>query len=95
MQGAPFWQRALIWLGAILLLPWITPFLTHWAHGKRTNAASAILLALYAVLALLLAGILMGFQLNGATDWLILAGALILSTGWSYWSCERIMGNSR
>jgi len=90
IQDAPLWQRALVWFGAILLLPWITPFLTHWAHSKRTNAASAILLAIYAALAVLLAGALMGFQLDGTTDWLILAGALIVSTGWSYWSCERI-----
>lgn len=90
IQEAPFWQRALIWLGAILLLPWITPFLTHWAHARKNNTSSALLLAIYAALALLLAGTLMGFQLDGATDWLILAGALILSTGWSYWSCERI-----
>lgn len=95
MTQAPLWQRALVWLGAVLLLPWITPFLTHWAHSKKTNAASGILLALYAALAVLLAGALMGFQLDGATDWLILAGALILSTGWSYWSCERIAANNR
>jgi hypothetical protein len=94
IQDAPLWQRALVWFGAILLLPWITPFLTHWAHSKKTNAASAILLAIYGLLAVLLAGVLMGFQLDGATDWLILAGALILSTGWSYWSCERIAERS-
>jgi len=95
ITGAPLWQRALVWLGAILLLPWITPFLTHWAHSKKTNAASSALLAIYGGLAVLLAGFLMGFQLQGSSDWLILAGALILSTAWSYWSCERIMGNNR
>jgi len=91
--SAPLWGRGLIWLGTILLLPWITPFLTHWAHSKKTNAASSALLALYGGLAVLLAGFLMGFQLQGSSDWLILAGALILSTAWSYWSCERIMGS--
>ena len=92
ITAAPLWQRSLVWIGAILLLPWITPSLTHWAHGKKTNAASSALLAIYGGLAILLAGFLMGFQLTGATDWLILAGALILSTAWSYWSCERIAG---
>ncbi|GEM_PF-1253261 len=92
ITAAPLWQRSLVWIGAILLLPWITPSLTHWAHGKKNNAASSALLAIYGGLAILLAGFLMGFQLTGATDWLILAGALILSTAWSYWSCERIAG---
>ena len=90
IQRAPSWQRALIWLGAILLLPWVTPFLTHRTRARRSNASSALLLAIYAGLAILLAGVLMGFQLSGASDWLLLAGALILSTAWSYWSCERI-----
>lgn len=90
IQDAPSRQRALIWLGAILLLPWMTPFFTHWAHARRSNAASLLLIAIYAALALLLAGALMGFQLSDASDWLLFAGALILSTAWSYWSCEMI-----
>jgi hypothetical protein len=82
--------RMALWLGFVLLLPWLTPFGTRWAIERKSNAVSFGLLTLYTLLDLLLAVALAGFIVAGGWDWTKFFGALLLCGAYNFWVCERI-----
>lgn len=90
----PLW-RFVIWLGAVLALPWLTRTATVAAAGRKSNLASFLLVLVYTVLGLLLAALMTGFQLLGGGQWLRFFGALIFCAGYSFWACERIAAAER
>lgn len=81
------------WLVVVGVLPWLTTPLTRMAVRRRSNLASFALVAGHTALALLLAGLLLRFQLRGFFDW---ATFLVLFLGcatYAWWACERQAGD--
>ena len=83
-------SKFVLWILFVLLLPWVTYPLTHWALEKKTNVASFVVISLYTVLDLTLAVLLTGFRIVGGESWLMFLSAFVLSAGYSFWTCERI-----
>ena len=86
--------RSGVWLLLALLLPVVTPFATHWAVERKSNAASFGLLAAYTVTDIFLALLLSGFKVQGPVKALMLCLALAGCGAYNFWICERIAGSS-
>lgn len=82
--------RILVWLGFVLILPWISAPVVRWVLEKKSNTASFLLLLTYSVLALILAFALTGFHVTGAGGCLMIVAAAVIAAGYSWWVCEFI-----
>lgn len=92
--SAPAWQRTLLWLLIVGLLPWLTAFFPRWARDRRSNYAAALMLASYILVALFLAAAFTGFRATTMGDWLALLSAFAISGVYSYWAAERIVAKN-
>lgn len=90
VSNLPLWQKLILWLIIVGLLPWVTPFATRWAIGRKTNQAGFLVLASYVAVGLFLAGLFMGFELSGFFSWVAFIVSLALACAYNYWACEKI-----
>jgi len=80
---------------AILILPWLTPFLTVWALNQKSNTASALLLTAYVAADLILISLLPGAATLMADHLFWMALFAALCAGYSHWVCESIAARNR
>jgi hypothetical protein len=89
------WRWLFLAALGILALPWLTPFLTEWALALRANGASALLLAGYVTVDLLLLGVVPGLAARLAGGLMLPALAAAFCAGYSHWACETIAARRR
>lgn len=77
------------WALIVLVLPWLTTPLTRAAVRRRSNLASFALVLGHTVVALLLAGLLLRFGLQGLLDWALFLALLLGCAGYAWWACEK------
>jgi len=95
-SSPPFsWGWLLLAALGILALPWLTPFCTEWAVGRKSNGASALLLAGYVAADMMLLGLVPGLTVWLAGGWLAPALAAAFCAGYSHWACETIAARRR
>ncbi|MFZ4398080.1 MAG: hypothetical protein ACOYOU_20900 [Kiritimatiellia bacterium] len=87
--------RLLLWLGFVILLPWLTPFGTRWAIARKSNAAGFGILTIYTLFDLLLAVALAGFIVAGGWAWIKFFVALLLCGAYNFWACEKIAAREK
>jgi len=82
--------RFLLWCVVLAALPWLTGFATHAAVEKKSNWASAFLLAGYTAANTVLYFCIFAFRApTGAWFWLFLC-VLVLAFVYDYRTCDRI-----
>jgi hypothetical protein len=79
----------------ILALPWLTPFCTEWAVGRKSNGASALLLMGYVAADVLVLGLVPGLGARLSGGLILPALAAALCAGYSHWACETVAARRR
>jgi hypothetical protein len=82
--------KFVLWLLVILLLPFLTAPVTHWALEKRNNLSSFIVISGYTALGLALGLLIAGNRVLGRGHGLVFLAAFAFCAGYNYWACERI-----
>ncbi len=95
MRGLTTKMRFVLWLGVVVLLPWVTAFATQWALARKSNFSSLLVVSGYTLIGLLLA-LMLARPAAGETipAWPMI-GAFLFSTIYNYWACERVAQRSR
>ncbi len=87
------WMRLLLWLGFVLLLPWVTWFLPQAAVERKSNGASFALLVFYTAADLFVGYALVGFRIVGVFSGLLLLACLVGCAAYNYRAAQRIVAN--
>ena len=84
------WVRVLVWILLVALFPWLTAPLIFRVVDHKSNWLSAGLLGGYSGAGLLLMFALMRFDVSGRISAIWIALALLVTTIYNYWACEKI-----
>ncbi len=95
LRGLSGLARLALWLGVVLVFPWVTAFATHWALDRKTNLSSLLVVSGYTLVGLLFALVLVRPALGQGLPGWPLIGAFLFGTIYNYWACERIAERAR
>jgi hypothetical protein len=76
------------WLGVVLLLPWVTFFVTSWVAKMESNRAGAALVAAYTIVELALLGWLFDWTIPGPTAWTFFAVGGLFAAVYNLFTCD-------
>ena len=82
--------RILAWLGIIVLLPWVTFFLTTAVAKQESNLTGALLVIGYTVAEAAILAWLFGWSLHGAMTVVFFSGAVLLAGAYNLFTCDWI-----
>jgi hypothetical protein len=82
--------RILAWLGIIVLLPWVTFFLTTAVAKQESNLTGALLVIGYTVVEAVILAWLFGWSLHGAMMVVIFSGGVLLAGAYNLFTCDWI-----
>src|SRR2546423_1185892 len=74
--------KIIAWLGIVILIPWVTFFLTTWAARKESNVAGALLVACYTLPEWALLAWMFNWRIPGATAWTFLVVGMLFAAAY-------------
>ncbi len=82
-------KYVLVWIGIVLMVPWVSFFVTTWVVSKESNVGAALLLVglslVDAIVAIVLIGGLSG---HNALTWMVLVLGFLSAAAYNFKVCE-------
>jgi hypothetical protein len=82
--------RLLGWLMLVLILPWAAFAVIGWVNRLQSNAAGATLVVVITAIESAVLAWMFGWSIQGATEWVLLAAAILIAGVYNLFICDWI-----